>query len=172
VSREPEGRRAGAGTAPAALGGVTRSSIRNAVLALLGAVALVADLRAAPLAAAGAALLFAAVLWILLRRQAEQHRRTRRRRLRRQVGTAALVASGGWVVLALLRALSEGLSDAADAVQAGGQLVDAPWPGAFLVGGLVAIAAVALLVAALVGSRRRHSPPAGSTSVAAVSEGD
>lgn len=153
------GSRASAGTAPAALAGVTRFSIRVAVLALLGTVALVADVRVRPAAACAGAVLFATVLWLVLRRQAEQHRRTRRRRLRRQIGTAALVSAGAWTVLALLFALRDALSGAEDAVAAGGELVDTPWPGTFLVAGLVAIGAVGLIMAATLGNRRRHTAP-------------
>lgn len=124
---------------------------------LTGAVALVVDLRAAPLAASAAAVLFAGVLWLELRRQVEQHRRTRRHRLRRQIGTAALVSAGLWVVIALLRALRDAIGGGEDPIQSGGQLADTPWPGAFLVAGLVAVGAIALITVATVTSRRRRS---------------
>lgn len=136
---------------------MTRSTFRNGALALLGAATLVVDLRLAPVAATVALALFAGVFWLILRRQVEQHRRTRRHHLRRQLGTAALVSSGAWIVLSLVRALRDGFSGAEDAVREGGELVAAPWPGTFLVAGLVAIAAATLVLATTVVTRRRHS---------------
>lgn len=149
---------------------MTRSSFRNGTLALLGAATLVVDLRLAPAAAMGALVAFAAVFWLILRRQVEQHRRTRRHHLRRQLGTAALVSSGAWVVLSLLRALRDGFSGAEDAVRAGGELVEGPWPGTFLVAGLAAIAAATLVIATTVVTRRRHSARSASAQTTIAGE--
>lgn len=131
---------------------------------------LLLDLRLAPGAAMAALVLFAAVFWLILRRQVEQHRRTRRHHLRRQLGTAALVSAGGWTALALVRALRDGFSGAEDAVRAGGELVDTPWPGTFLIAGLVAIAAVALVIATTVATRRRHAAQRSAEPATAASE--
>ena len=136
---------------------MTRSSLWNGALALVGAAAVVVDFRISPVAVGASATLFAAVLWLVLRREAEQHRHPRRHRLRRRVGTVALVSAGAWVALAVVRAFREAISSAGDPVRAGGQLVDTPWPGTFLVAGLVTIGALALIVVATVASRRRHS---------------
>lgn len=140
------------------------SSRKRAALLTVALVALLLQLVRAPIPTLGVAVLFAATWWFPRHRHVDQRRHTRGRHMRQRVASTALVAAGLWTGIALLRAVRDLLAT----VPLGDQsvvVVDdtdpaAPWPGAFLLDGLVSVAAIAGALTGTLGrSRRRRRHP-------------
>lgn len=142
-------------------------SSRNRTTLLVVALAvLLLQLVRAPIPTLGVAVLFAGTWWFPRHRNVDHRRHTRGRHLRQRIGTAALVAAGIWTGVALFRSVGEliGTVQLGDEPSVAVDDLDpnAPWPGAFLLDGLVSVAAIAGALTGAIGRghrRRRTAQP-------------
>lgn len=124
--------------------------LRRALVGAAALVVLILELRTAPEVAAGALALFAAVWWLRSRRPSDRRRRVKPKRVRRDVTIVGLTVGGIWVVLALLKLISEvGGTVGADPTQPTPTPDATTWPYAFLVHGMVTAAAASSLMLAV-----------------------
>ena len=154
-----------------------RDSFKRSALAVLGAGLLVFQLVHSPLATSLALLVFA-VVWWLRRERRGRIARFHRRKLRREIISSGLVVAAIWVAVALFRTAVDMGRQPVDEEQLIERPADTgPWPGQFLVDGLLGTVAATYLLLSLDQSgrkrrRRRRSAGGGRELVPVKVESD
>lgn len=124
--------------------------LRRALVSVAALVVLIFELRTALEVAVGVLALFAGIWWLRSRRPGDRRRRVRPKRVRRDVTVVGLTVGGTWVVLALLKLISEvGGTVGADPAQPVPTPDATRWPYAFLVHGMATTAAASALMLAV-----------------------